>query len=70
MGFESLMGYGGKQHKFSLQIVDDADPGRLPTAATCFNTLRLPPYPTREVLRGKLRAALAGASGFDEGAVH
>eukprot|EP01046_Picozoa_sp_COSAG06_P093943 COSAG06_NODE_40113_length_405_cov_0.954248_1_plen_42_part_10 len=41
------MGYGGQQQRFTLQLV----PGReeegsnnlnLPTAATCFNTLRLP----------------------------
>ena len=69
MGFGSLMGYGGKQHKFSLQLVEGADAGRLPTAATCFNTLRLPPYLTREDLRRKLRAAIAESSGFDEGAV-
>jgi hypothetical protein len=69
MGFGSLMGYGGKQHKFSLQLVEGADAGHLPTAATCFNTLRLPPYLTREDLRRKLRAAVAESSGFDEGAV-
>ena len=41
----------------------------LPTASTCFNTLRLPPYPSEAELRGKLRVALAGSQGFDEGAV-
>ena len=66
IGFESLMGYGGKQHKFSLQLVEDADVDRLPTASTCFNTLYLPPYSTREDLRRKLRIAIAESSGFDE----
>ena len=68
-GFGSLMGYHGQQQRFRLQRLADEDTARLPTASTCFNTLRLPPYPSEAELRGKLRVALAGSQGFDEGAV-
>ena len=37
---------------------------RLPQSHTCFNTLDLPPYPTKEVLREKLMTAVAGSAGF------
>jgi hypothetical protein len=43
----------------------DQDDSHLPTAATCMNMLRLPPYSTREVLREKLLAAIESGSGFD-----
>ena len=68
-GFGSLMGYHEQQQRFRLQRLTDEDTARLPTASTCFNTLRLPPYPSEAELRSKLRAALAGSQGFDEGAV-
>ena len=35
--------YNGAQHLFEVQAVD-GHPNRLPSAATCFNTLRLPRY--------------------------
>jgi hypothetical protein len=38
---------------------------RLPTAATCFNLLKLPNYHTKKVLREKLLYAMKSASGFD-----
>ncbi len=41
---------------------------RLPTASTCFNTLRLPRYTSEHMLRGRLQVALEGARGFDAGA--
>jgi hypothetical protein len=37
-------------------------------ASTCFNTLKLPAYPSAAVLRAKLRLALAEGAGFDEAA--
>ena len=68
-GFAQLQGYNGAQHKFELQGVDGGDPGRLPTAQTCFNTLRLPAYTSKEQLRDRLVAAITECGGFDEGAV-
>ena len=69
MGFESLMGYSGNQHKFTLQRVDGVDLDALPTAATCFNELRLPDYPSKAILCEKLVLAIRNSSGFDERAV-
>jgi hypothetical protein len=42
-GFAALMGYSGQQQRFTLQAMPGSDEGsNFPTAATCFNTLRLP----------------------------
>jgi hypothetical protein len=69
-GFATLMGYSGQQQPFTLQgLPSDGDTAQLPTAATCFNTLRLPPYTSATMLATKLRQALNGAVGFDERAV-
>jgi len=38
---------------------------RLPTASTCFNTLRLPPYQRETILREKLLYAVNSNSGFE-----
>jgi ubiquitin-protein ligase E3 C len=43
----------------------DADTNRLPTAATCVNTLKLPPYVSKETFREKLLTAIRSESGFD-----
>lgn len=37
---------------------------RLPTAATCFNTLLLPEYDSKEVLRNRLEVAVEECEGF------
>ena len=39
----------------------EGEGGRLPTASTCFNTLRLPAYTSEAALGERLRAALADA---------
>ena len=52
---------------FRMQL--EAEGGRLPTASTCFNTLRLPAYASEAALGERLRAALANSEGFDERAV-
>ena len=44
---------------------DTADLTRLPTAATCMNLLKLPPYKTKEAVREKLLYAITSGSGFD-----
>ena len=41
---------------------------RLPVASTCFNTLKLPPYPSAQALAEKLRLVF-WAEGFHEGAI-
>ena len=44
--------------------LDPAAAERLPTAATCMNLLKLPPYRTPEQMRAKLLLAIEEASGF------
>ncbi|EGD73225.1 ubiquitin protein ligase E3A [Salpingoeca rosetta] len=41
-----------------------ADSDQLPTSHTCFNTLMLPEYPTKEKLEQLLRKAISHAEGF------
>jgi ubiquitin-protein ligase E3 B len=38
---------------------------QLPTAATCFNMLKLPDYPSAKVLAEKLRMAVTSNAGFN-----
>ena len=42
-----------------------ADLARLPTAATCMNLLKLPPYKTKDAVKEKLLYAVTSGSGFD-----
>jgi len=44
--------------------LDPAAAERLPTAATCMNLLKLPPYPTSEQMRAKLLLAIQESAGF------
>ena len=67
-GFASLRGYSGQVHRFTLQLVDGG-PERLPVAATCFNTLKLPRYASEQQTRDRIVTAITGAGGFNEGAV-
>ena len=66
-GFANLMGFHGAQHRFTIEC-DDRGVERAPAAATCFNTLKLPPYPSAEDLAVKLRLTF-WAKGFHEAAV-
>ena len=66
-GFANLMGYQGQQQRFTIEC-DDRGVERLPTAATCFNMLKLPPYASAPMLAAKLRLTF-WAEGFHEGAV-
>ena len=68
-GFAALRGYDGRQHQFELQLLAGQGAEWLPTAATCFNTLKLSHYGTEVLTRERLITAITNASGFDEGAV-
>ena len=77
-GFANLRGFGSASSPFTVQrtplsfssAVGGVASGRvgaycLPTAATCFNTLRLPEYPTYEALEEAVTIALRhGVEGF------
>ena len=67
-GFTALRGYSGQVHRFRLQLVDGG-PERLPAAATCFNTLKLPRYRSEQQTQDRIVTAITGARGFDEAAV-
>lgn len=43
---------------------DGTDSGKLPTSHTCFNTLVLPEYSSKEKLEQLLRLAILNAEGF------
>jgi len=46
-------------------MLDAGAPERLPTAATCMNLLKLPPYRTAAAMRDKLLYACHAGAGFD-----
>lgn len=58
-----LLGFGALFPNFGIQ--NSGDPGRLPTASTCVNLLKLPDYRDKKLLREKLLYAISAHSGFD-----
>jgi ubiquitin-protein ligase E3 C len=46
-------------------MLDEHAPDRLPTAATCVNLLKLPPYRTAQQIRDKLLYAVKSGAGFE-----
>ena len=62
-GFAALSGYNGNQSRFRITL-DERGNERPPTAATCFNTLRLPRYANDDVLRHKLPVQVAFMQGM------
>ncbi|EJT98881.1 HECT-domain-containing protein [Dacryopinax primogenitus] len=59
-----LLGFGELKPKFTIRCASN-DQNRLPTAATCFSTLKLPRYKEQEVMRNKLVQAITANAGFD-----
>eukprot|EP00045_Choanoeca_perplexa_P013142 m.147157 g.147157 ORF g.147157 m.147157 type:complete len:925 (-) comp16253_c0_seq2:1506-4280(-) len=57
-----ILGFGALQPK--IGIWNSTDISRLPTASTCINQLKLPPYEDEDMLRTKLKQAIMGAQGF------
>lgn len=58
------LGFANLHPPFTLRKVPNA-PDRLPTASTCFNTLKLPIYPNATTLKTKLLTAIRAQAGFD-----
>lgn len=46
-------------------VGNEASEQALPTASTCFNLLKLPPFTSEEVMRDKLMLAFEAGTGFD-----
>ncbi|CAN0374136.1 unnamed protein product [Laminaria digitata] len=60
LGFESM------QPPFCLHRVGvRSDSERLPTASTCFNTLKLPTYSSEKVMKAKLLTSIFSGTGFE-----
>eukprot|EP00940_MAST-03C_sp_MAST-3C-sp2_P002042 g2042.t1 len=57
------LGFASLHPPFSIARVSDTR--RLPTASTCFNTLKLPAYSSESALREKLIQAITNARGFE-----
>ena len=61
-----LLGFSALRPKFGITRVPIShDNERLPSAGTCFNTLKLPQYSSEEVLRAKLLMAIHSGAGFE-----
>jgi len=62
-GFANLTGATGPQ-RFTISR-HESQVGRLPTASTCFNLLKLPPYSSVDEVQKQLTLALSCSRGFD-----
>jgi ubiquitin-protein ligase E3 C len=63
---QPLMGFSSMQPKFTISKLDGSNPDdKLPTAATCFNVLRIPPYSTEKKMKEKLMYAIHANAGFE-----
>lgn len=63
---QPLLGFEYMQPPICVQKVPLAEgQDRLPSAATCMNLLKLPNYPSMEVLREKLLYAISAHAGFE-----
>lgn len=59
-----LLGFRFLSPPFKVYLVRSLTPDRLPTAATCFSTIKIPPYDDYAVARAKIVAAIEGANTF------
>jgi ubiquitin-protein ligase E3 C len=60
------LGFASMNPPFTIQrvgILRDSD--KLPTASTCFNTLKLPTYSSEKVLKERLLYAIESGAGFE-----
>jgi hypothetical protein len=59
------LGFSSLSPRFTIQRIDNPENDRLPSASTCFNTLKLPSYLNEKTLKEKLMYAITSKSGFD-----
>ncbi|KAI9199312.1 uncharacterized protein BJ171DRAFT_216009 [Polychytrium aggregatum] len=59
-----LLGFKELSPGFNIRSAE-YDNERLPTASTCVNLLKMPPYTSEEILRSKLLYAINAEAGFD-----
>ena len=63
-----ILGFGSLEPPLTIQMAGkegDLSAERLPTAATCVNLLKLPPYDSTEMLLRKLLYSIEAHAGFD-----
>ncbi|KAJ1659725.1 ubiquitin-protein ligase (E3) [Dispira simplex] len=59
-----LLGFGELEPKICIRSTE-GDTDRLPTASTCVNLLKLPPYPDETTMCDKLQYSIRAEAGFD-----
>lgn len=60
------LGFASMNPPFTIQrVVILRDGDKLPSASTCFNTLKLPTYSSEKVLRQRLIYAIESGAGFE-----
>jgi len=59
-----LLGFKSLNPKFSIMCTG-GDTTNLPTSQTCMNLLKLPNYPTKDLLKEKLLKSIRSNAGFD-----
>ena len=57
------LGFAALEPPFTIRKIPDSD--KLPSASTCFNTLKLPSYSSEKVLRERLLTSIHSGAGFD-----
>jgi len=65
VGGTNLVGGGGFFAATLIGLGMAKDVQRLPTASTCFNTLKLPNFKTAQGMREKLLTAINSGAGFE-----
>ena len=61
-----LLGFSELHPPFQIQRIPiRGNEDRLPTASTCFNTLKLPAYKSEQILKEKLLYAIRSGAGFE-----
>ena len=59
-----VFGFQNLRPRFCIQKLDEQGSEKLPIAAVCFNTLKLPDYQNEDVLRSKLLMAMSSGMGY------
>ncbi|KAL5611731.1 uncharacterized protein BROUX77_001887 [Berkeleyomyces rouxiae] len=61
-----LLGFSQLNPRFAIRDSQSTTHGdRLPSASTCMNLLKLPPYKSKEIMRQKLLYAIQSGAGFE-----
>jgi len=60
------LGFSSMNPAFNImRIAIDNDADKLPSASTCFNTLKLPTYSSKSVMKRQLLVSITSGAGFE-----